>query len=136
MPKVLRKARIVHFTLCDYVDADEYIRTGRRPLKENNGNLRGWGYEPGMGDEEAFALNRWDWPLVPERSPQFVLFSWAATVQFSAEISEVVRIPASKRKLKKIEGSVLSPNHSIYSQYVNKPTPEWARGYNPRYLYE
>lgn len=132
----LRKARIIHFTLCDYVDAKEYISSGRRPLKENNGELKGWGYHPDMRDDEAFALNCWDWSLRIERDPKFVIFSWCGIVRFASEITEIVPIPASPRKLKRIRGNILGGSNSVYQEYVNHPTPEWAKGYNPRYLYE
>ena len=136
MPKIIQKARIVHFTLCDYVDAREYISSGRLPLKENNGKLPGWGYQPGMPDDQAFDLNRWDWSLNMDRNPRHVIFSWDGVVRFAAEISKIVPIPESPRGLKRIQGNVLDSAHPVYQGYVRRPTPEWAKGYNPRYLYE
>lgn len=95
-----------------------------------------WGYRPGMPEDQTFELNRWDWSLKPERDPRYVIFSWDGIVRFAAEITRIVPIPGSPRGLKRIEGSVLDGNHLIYREYVKRPTPEWAKGYNPRYLYE
>lgn len=136
MQRKFPEARIVHFTLAEYVDAAEYIRSGRHPLKENNGNLPGWGYRPGMPESEAFDLNRWDWNLDPERNPKFVIFSWDGIVRFGARITSIRPIPGSPKKKKEILGRVLEDNDPVYVEYVTNETPEWAKGRNPRYLNE
>lgn len=136
MQRKFPQARIVHFTLAEYVDAVEYMRSGRRPLKENNGNLPGWGYRLGMSDREAFNLNRWDWNLELERNPKFVIFSWDGIVRLAAKITRIRPIPASVTKKKEILGRVLEDHEPLYVQYVKKETPEWAKGRNPRYLNE
>jgi hypothetical protein len=103
------------------------------PDKENNGKLPAWGYREGMCDEEAFQLNRWDWNISRERHPEFVIFSYRDRVRFAAEIDSIEDIPVSRTKKREIRGRMLSRDHLVYARYVDKPTPEWARGRGNRY---
>jgi hypothetical protein len=117
-------ARMLHLRLRDFIRAED------DPDRENNGKLSGWGYTPGMTDEKAFALNRWDWRLDEERVPDCVVFSFSGVVRFAAKITSIERIQGSR--LKEIRGYVLDGRHPVYSRYVNRPVPERAEtGRNP-----
>ena len=129
-------AQILHLNLGPYVDAEAYMLSGKYPRKENNGKLPGWGYNPGMSESEAFNLNRWDWNVSLNRSPRFVIFSYDGTVRFAAEITDIRLIPTSKTAKKELQGRVLEHSHPVYIEYVNRRTPEWAKGRGPRYFYD
>jgi hypothetical protein len=117
-------ALMLHLRLRDFIRAED------DPARENNGQLSGWGYSEDMRDDEAFALNRWDWLLNKKRAPGFAIFSFDDRVRFAAKITGIEDIPGSRRR--EIRGYALEGSDLIYTRYVNKPVPERARtGRNP-----
>ena len=115
---------MLHLRLRDFIRAED------DPDRENNGKLPGWGYSEDMADDEAFALNRWDWLVGKKRPPAFAIFSFDDRVRFAAKIISIEDIPGSRRR--EIRGHALEGPDRVYTRYVGKPVPEKARtGRNP-----